>query len=319
MMRRPFPLMAPASLITGLAVALFLVPGLAVAGPVLRGPFRADPYGQFEVQTEGERLSAMLVDGGACRLQDKGPTLEGEFQGSVLVGRLRVCQTGNGCEAEQAYPILAFYNEADNTLVAHVRLRSGCQSPALKQGRFVLHPVRKESPAEAGAVPSNFAADLASKRGSREFEQAREALEQADRLYRDGDYKGAAKHFRLSLGYEAGPLNWPSHFGLGSSLLKLRQVNPAIASLEKALTFNPNNPKILYVLGCAYGQKRNKKKSLVYLKQAVESGYALHEAVKGDPELLNDLGNESEFQALLKLSQDKHPPPSRGTPAPGNP
>lgn len=308
--------MAPVSSITGLAVAfLLLVPGLAAAAPLASGLFRADPYGQFELVAEGERVTGVQTQsGGTCSQVGKGPVLEGTFQDRVLVGWLKVCQTGNGCAPEQAYPILAFYNEQDQTLVAHVRLRSGCESPVLKDKRFILQAIPPERGALGGAGPT-LAAELAGKRGSPKFEQARAEREKGERLYLNKQYKEAAEAFRRSV--ESEP-SWPAYLGLGSSQFKQGQMPAALKSLERALQLQPKNPDVLYMLGCVHAQMGNKKRALGLLRQTVDLGYALHTVIEGDPDLLSQLGGDREFQELVKRSSEKAAS-TRTTTGPGTP
>jgi tetratricopeptide (TPR) repeat protein len=322
MMRRPNLPMAPASFITGLAVAFFLTPVLALAGPVLSGNFRADAYGTLALSTEGERVVGTAVDGGPCRFDAERQVLEGDFQGGVLVGRLTLCQTGTLCPQEQAYPILAFYNEEDEALVAHVRLRAGCQSAALKEGRFVLLPVRKEPEPPPSPGSSSLASVVANKRTPRDAEAAKKANELGGRQYLENQFALAAKQFEISLSHDSGDKNWAAYMGRGSSRLKLGQVDGAIEDLERARQANARvspsarDTRILYMLGCAYAQKGEKRKALDYLRQAVKVGYPLHEMVENDPDLQRHLGNEQEFVELLKKSREKkQQAQSRGTPS----
>lgn len=328
MMRRPNLPMAPASFITtGLAVAFFLTPALAAAGPVLSGNFRADSYGTLALSTQGERLVGTAVEGGSCRFDAERKVLEGDFQGGVLVGRLWVCQTGVNCSrVEQEYPILAFYNEEDQALVAHVRLSTGCQSAALKDGRFVLTPVRKEPEPAASPGTGSSASQVANKRTSPDQEAAKRAAELGTQLYVKNDFVQAAKQFEISLSHDPGDKNWAAYMGRGSSRLKLSMVDGAIADLERSRLANARvtapgsrETTILYMLGCAYGQKGDKKKALDYLRQAVRAGYPLHEMVENDEDLRKHLGGEQEFVELVKKSREKKQQAQpRGTP-PGPP
>jgi tetratricopeptide (TPR) repeat protein len=325
MMRRPYLPMAPASFITGLAVALLLAPGLSAAGPVLSGNFRAESYGTLELSTQGERVIGTAVEGGLCKFDAERQVLEGDFQGGVLVGRVTVCQTGTMCPQEQEYPILAFFNEAEQSLVAHVRLRSGCQSAALKDGRLVLLPVKKEAVPEA--LPTvvttpggSSASSLANKRTPRDVEAAKRAKDLGRQLYLEKNFVQAAQQYEISLSHDPGDKNWAAYMGRGSSRLMLGQVDGAIEDLERARVANARvapaskEMRILYMLGVAYGQKGDKKKALEHLRQAVKAGYPLHEMVEGDSELKQRLGNEREFIELVKKSQDKKQAQSRGTP-----
>jgi tetratricopeptide (TPR) repeat protein len=316
--------MAPAPLTTGLALALFLVPGLAAAGPSLSGSFRADPYGTLELKTEGTHVTGTAVDGGACQFDAQRKVLEGDFEGSVLVARLTVCQTGDTCPAvEQTYTVLGFYNEANRSVVAYVRPRSGCQSPALpRSGRFFLSPVENRAPDE---TPTNSAegagGDPSGKRNPR-MDAARQANLRGEQLYKKNKFADAAKQFKQSLDNDSGDSNWPAYLGRGSSLLKMGQTDAAIKDLERSRTANANyapmakDPNILYMLGCAYAQKGEKRKALDYLGRAVEAGHPLHVSAEGDPDLKRALGGDPQFQDLMKKSLARQP---RGTAGTGNP
>ncbi len=311
MMRRPYLPMAPVPLTTGLVLAFFLIPGLAAAGPTLAGSFRADSYGTLELKTEGEHVSGRVVDGGPCHFDAQREVLVGDFEGSVLVARLTVCQTGAMCPSEQTYTVLGFYNEADSTLVAHVRLRDGCQSSSLqKAGRFVLVQASETGSTETPAGGNSAAPEPPGKRGARNVEAAKQASQRGDQFYKLNKFPEAAAQFKQSLDYDSGDSNWPAYLGRGSSLLKLGQVNLAIKDLEKARNANPQNGFILYMLGCASAQKRDKPKALDYLKRAVDAGYELHAVAEHDPDLTRALGSDSQFKELVKSSREKN---SRGT------
>jgi tetratricopeptide (TPR) repeat protein len=314
--------MAPVSFTTGLAVAFFLLPGLAAAGPSLTGSYRAEPYGTLELKTEGEHVTGLAGEGTACGFDAQRQVLEGDFQGSVLVARLIVCQTGDICPAEQTYSILGFYNETDNVVVAHVRLGKGCQSPALPEsGQFILQLAPPQAPGQTPTSASS-AMELANKRGVRSAEAAKQALEQGLQLYRAKNYQDANRRFEISLSHDGGDRNWPAYLWRGSSLLKLGKVDDAIKDLERARVGNTvsgvRDPAILYMLGCAYGQKGDKGKALDHLTRAVKAGYRLHEGVAEDPELTRTLAGEPQFQELLKRSREKKPQP-RGTVGTGTP
>jgi hypothetical protein len=322
MMRRPYLPMAPAPFTTGLVLALFLVPGLAAAGPSLSGSFRAEPYGTLELKTEGNHVTGMAV-GGACRFDTPRKVLEGDFEGSVLVARLTVCLTGELCPPEQSYSVLGFYNEVDGTVVAHVRLREGCQSAALpRSGRFILTPVPKEIPEETPTSGTEGAAgDMSGKRTAR-TEAARQANLRGDQLYKSKKFFEAARQFKQSLDYDSGDSNWPAYLGRGSSLLKMGQTDLAIKDLERSRTANANyapaskDLNILYMLGCAYGQKGERRKALEYLRSAVEAGYPLHKAAEADPDLKRVMGSDPQFQELVNKSLAQQ---TRGTAGSGSP
>ncbi len=315
--------MAPAPFITGLVLAVFLVPGLAMAGPSLSGSFRADPFGTLELRTEGTHVIGTAVEGGACRFDASRKVLEGDFEGSVLVARLTLCLTGELCPAEQSYSVLGFYNEVDGSVVAHVRLREGCLSAGLpRSGRFVMTPVREQLPEETPTSGVEGAAGDASGKRNARMEAARQASLRGEQLYRSKRFSEAAKQFKLSLDYDSGDSNWPAYLGRGSSLLKMGQVDLAIKDLERSRTGNANSAlgakdlNILYMLGCAHGQRGDRRKALEYLRSAVEAGYPLHKSAEADPDLKRVLGSDPQFQDLVNKSLAQQ---NRGTAGSGSP
>lgn len=319
MMRRLYLPMAPVPFTTGLVLALFLVPGLATAGSPLSGTYRADPYGTLELKTEGEHVSGRMVQAGACHFDAEREVLQGNFEGSVLVARLTVCQSGGAtCPQEQTYTVLGFYDEEDRTLVAHVRVQEGCQSAGLlKSGRFVLAPASATGSSEPPTGGSG-AQDSAGKRASRTVDAARQASQRGEQFYQENKFAEAANQFKQSLEFDSGDSNWPAYLGRGSSLLKMGQMNLAIKDLERARNANPQNGFILYMLGCAYAQKRDKPKALDYLKRAVNAGYELHVMAEHDQDLTRALGSDPQFRELVKSSREKnsHGPASSGTSSP---
>jgi tetratricopeptide (TPR) repeat protein len=308
--------MAPAPFITGLAVALFLAPGLAAAGPSLSGPFRAELYGPLELKTEGAHVVGTALPGNACRFDSQSKVLEGDFEGSVLVARLRVCQTGDLCPAEQTYTVLGFYNAAENSVVAYVKLSSGCQSAALpRSGRFMMVSTAQAVPAETPtSSTAGSATDLVTKRNPR-MEAAKQASQRGEQLYKQNLFAEAVKQFKQSLDIDSGDTNWPAYLGRGSSLLKLGKVDLAIRDLERANSARRGDPSIFYMLGCAYAQKRDKPKALEYLGRAVEAGYDLETAASNDKDLIQAMGNDPKFKELVRSSASKKP---RGTATSGN-
>jgi tetratricopeptide (TPR) repeat protein len=212
--------------------------------------------------------------------------------------------------------LLGFYNAAENSVVAYVKLRSGCQSAALpRSGRFMLVAVAQAIPEETPTSgTAGSAADLVSKRGSR-MDLAKQASRKGQELYEQKQYAEAVKQFKASLDIDSGDTNWPAYMGRGSSLLKLGQVAQAIRDLERANSARRGEPSLYYMLGCAYAQKRDKAKALDYLGRAVEAGYDLETAASNDKDLIHALGNDPKFKDLVKSSADKK---SRGTATSGN-
>jgi tetratricopeptide (TPR) repeat protein len=289
--------MASASLTIQLALALCILPVLAWAGPAPSGSYRADPLGRLVLTTEGEHVTGRLAAGGACGFPDAHPVLEGQFEGQVLVGTLTLCQTGEACAPQERYPILAIFHAADGSLVTQVRLREGCQSPALPRGssRLVFQPEVAQAPV-AAAEPGS-ASFVARKREKRNQEVSKQALLRGVTLMRRQDYVGAAEQFTSSIVYDES--NWAAYHGLGAVRLRQGQVRVAIEMLEKAHALNRRSPDILYTLACAYARAGERTRAKELLGQAVRHGYQLRqEALEGEE--LQGLLSEAEQEALLR-------------------
>jgi hypothetical protein len=111
------------------------------APPRLAGRYTSEGLGELEFTTREGRVHARHLAGGGCPYRSDEEVVTGEFEGNVLVGTLAVCQRGASCQA-RSYPMLAFYHPDDGSLSAHVRLESGCTSPALQEGVLRLTPLQ---------------------------------------------------------------------------------------------------------------------------------------------------------------------------------
>jgi tetratricopeptide (TPR) repeat protein len=293
--------MASASLTKHFAVALWLLPALVLAQPALSGPYRVEPFGPLELSVNGDRLLGLTASGNACNFEGKKPVLEGGFEGSVLIGTLTLCQTGPGCALEEEYPILGLYNAADGSLSTFVRLKAGCQSPAVpKGGRLLLvRDSAPEAPA-AGASAGSSASSVARKRArAPDSEAVTKALKEADAFRRAGKYVLAVRRFEAVLSLEEN--NPVAYHGLGAAQLLSGQWQEAVASLEKARQYGLRHEETEYYLACAYGRVGKKPKGKEALRRAVRLGYPVDAALwEKDADLRNLVGGVSELQAFLK-------------------
>ncbi|WP_224245218.1 tetratricopeptide repeat protein [Hyalangium gracile] len=281
--------------------------------PVLSGRFQAEAYATLELKTEGDHVTGHVVHGGDCRFDAQREVLVGSFEGSVLVARLTLCQKGDLCPPDQTYTVLGFYNEEDSSVVAHVRLSPGCTSQAVqKSGRFVLTPVGKEGSRGPGGE------HWPDPGGMNIQEAAKEASKLGQQFYKQSKWGEAAAQFRQSIEIDPGDENWPAYLGLGSSLLKQNKTVQAIKELDKAHRARPQNSFILYMLGSAHAQKRDKPKAMDYLRSAVKMGFDLSSYVETDPDLTRVMNLDPQFKELLKSSREKNArgPAASGTPNP---
>lgn len=304
-MLRPHPHpMASASLTKHLAVALSLLPALVLAQPALSGPYRVEPFGPLELSLNGDRLLGLTASGNACNFEGRKPVLEGGFEGAVLVGTLTLCQTGPGCAQEEAYPVLGLYNAADGSISTFVRLKAGCQSPAVpKGGRLVLVRDSAEEAPAAGAWAVGSASAVARKRDRRSNSEAVATyLKEGEAYYRSGDYAQAARRFEAVLSLDEN--NPMAYHGLGAAQLLRGQAQEAVGFLEKARHYGLQHQETEYLLACAYGRVGKKPKGKEALLRAVRYGYRVDAAVlERDADLRNLLGSEPELQTFLKKTR----------------
>jgi hypothetical protein len=284
----------------GLAALFAATAGAEGAEVSPSGSYQAEALGRLELRTDGERLSGLVLEGGACGFEPRRRVLEGEWEGDVLVGRLTLCLKGPSCPAEAPVPVLVFYNREDHSLTTRVWLGSGCQSPALKGPVLVFQPV-----AEKAAAPARKAVASGAQRATpRQAEAAREALEQGTRLLAQKDWGGAVTWFERSISHD--DRNWVPFFSLGTAHLMGGRAREAVTALERARALNDNEPSIPYHLACAYSRLRNKSSALESLREAVRLGFAIPNGASLDTELDRFLGSEGEYLGLANRAMQNY-------------
>jgi tetratricopeptide (TPR) repeat protein len=286
----------PSLLALLIALAALGVPGWAWAVPAPEGLYRADPLGPLLLRSEGDRVSGHAAGGGACGFEEKRRVLEGQFQGNVLVGSVLLCQTGAACPAERSYPLLAFYNPADHTLSARVRLEPGCQSQALGPGGALLL---------VAAGPGAGAQDAARAKGptgTANPRAAAAAFEEGQRLLAARDYAGAAQHFQVGISYDE--RNWAAYQLLGVAEFFRGRIPAALAAYEHSAELNPKEPTTFFNLACAHSRLKDRASAMRELRRAVALGFALPEEMRQDADLHRLLGSDPEFKALVKRAAE---------------
>jgi Flp pilus assembly protein TadD len=264
--------------------------GRAAAAP--QGLYRAGPLGGLLLRSEGDRLSGHAAGKGGCGFEEKRRILEGQFQGNVLVGSVLLCQTGAACAAERSYPLLAFYNPADQSLAAYVRLEPGCQSQGLGEGgALLLQPSGEPASAQAAAPV-----------GSVHPAAAAAEFEEGQRLLAARDYAGAAQHFQVGLTYDE--RNWAAYQLLGVAEFFRGRIPAALAAYERSAQLNPQEPTTFFNLACAHSRLKDRSSALRDLRRAVDLGFALPEEMRQDADLNRLLGTDPEFRGLVKRAAE---------------
>src|SRR5207249_4188687 len=90
-----------------LAYALAWLPALAAATPSVSGLYKGD-LGLLEFTTDGAHVAGRLQASNVCEFSGEPLLVEGDLEGSVLVGKVMLCQNGAGCH-DKSYPLVAYY------------------------------------------------------------------------------------------------------------------------------------------------------------------------------------------------------------------
>jgi hypothetical protein len=259
----------------------------------------------LELTEQEGRLVAQPITGSSCALAAGVPVLEGQLQGSVLVGKVTLCQSGPSC-ATRAYPVLAFYHSGETpTLSALVKLESGCSSDAVQDTVLTLTRVGdlpSGAPVEGPEASTVSAADVAARAGLTGAERQKllaslvnrgHALLQAHRA------RESVAVWQEMLGLE--PTSWLGHLGMGLAQLELDQLPRAQRELELALQYAPPEAwDIHYNLACLYARKGKRERALEYLEEAVRRGFDMPESMARDKDLATLLRNDVAFQRLVQ-------------------
>lgn len=278
-------------------VALASAP--AFAEPDLSGAWHGD-LGVLRLQSTEEGLTGHSEDGGACGFLPERRILEGRFEGNVLVGTVILCQAGAAC-GEKVFPILGFYNPDDRSLSAHVRLDSGCTSPALKDGLLRLQADEPGDPSKS----TGSAAQLARMKRSRKSaqSQARKAFAVAQRMLERGDYKGARSQLEMGLSYEDD--NRHAYVQLGVTQMMLDNPRAAVDAYRRAAALNGRDPIVYYNLACAWSRLNEREQALESLRQAIRLGFSEAGKMSTDRDLTRMFHDDPEFKKLLSKAWDR--------------
>lgn len=255
------------------------LPGLAAVD--LEGPFRMG-RASLRITTEGHRVHGFPGEPGACGFDANRPVLDGVWEGNVLVGRIVLCEEGEGC-GERTYPFLGFFSAADGTLTADIDLATACSTPALVDGRLVLQPSLPRNGGSASALVSANA-----RRGRH--------LEAAQRLLERNNLKGASRELQLALEQHEDPAL--VHLGLATVDARQGRWKQAVAHYQRSLDARPA-ATTFYKLAGAWARLRERRHSLDALRKAVASGFDDAQALERDADLSQYIRNDPEFQSVL--------------------
>jgi hypothetical protein len=238
--------------------ALWLLPAVAVAVPQLPERARWGAEGELRWESpDGVRVVGRAGTPNPCGFEAGRMVVDAAWEGTVLVGTVRVCTSGASC-AEGGQPYFAIYNGANGTLIADVPLPEGCTSPGLDGRRLVLAPrarLRTDLPRHI-ALGTQALEERRGKAARVEFEKALAAKEDPARAY----------------------------LGLGESAVLLGKNDVAIEAYRKAFQYAPGS-LVLYNLACAQARKGDLEESFQALEDAMKHGFNAAEEMTKDPDL----------------------------------
>lgn len=96
-----------------------------------------------------------------------------------------------------------------------------------------------------------------------------------------GEWEKAAAEFENAAKYR--PDIFETHYDLGMTYLKLKNIERAVAELKEAVRINPGNINIRYSLGSAY-------QSMGRLEEALKEYHIVAKAMPNSPEVFNNVG-----------------------------
>ena len=249
----------------------------------------AQGYVRFSGQ--GGAVKGTAEGGGVCGWTRGEVIFEGAQEGGVLVGQLKVCQSGPDCSA-QSFPVMVIHEQGENILSAHLPPDGGCQATGLRDRLYVLNA------AQAGQGEVAQARQVAARRLTRDEAQAAEkAFTAAGRYLNQRQFRKAAEEYEKGLRFH--PSNYAAYIQLGVARMKLDEPQLALDAYGKAKTFAPRvEPVIHYNMACAYAKLGNKDQALAQLKLAVDNGFNNADVMRRDPDLNALLKDDASFRAL---------------------
>lgn len=280
--------------------ALFLATVLAnVAGaaPSITGLYRAGELGIVDMQTSEGRIVGRYRGGGSCNFKPDIQVLSGNFEGSVFLGTVFVCQEGPSCDKEKTFPFFGVYH--DGAIAGDVKLDVGCSSPGLEGKRLNVAIASSEDRLLIARDGESSASAIAVKNSNKKENEKRafEAYQESQIRLQESNFVAARSALERSITYDDS--EWKPWMYLGVVELHLNNAAKGLDSLQKAVKLAPSaktrisdedTAELFYNLACAYTRNGKKRDAMNSLRQAFKVG---------DPsKLLADLQDERDFDAL---------------------
>ena len=280
--------------------ALFLatvLANVALGAPAVTGLYRAGELGIVDMQTIEGRIVARYRGGGSCNFKPDIQVLSGNFEGSVFLGTVFVCQEGASCEREKTFPFMAVFH--DGALAGDVKLDVGCSSPGLEGKRLNVAVASSEDRLLISRDGESSASAIAAKNANKKENEKRafEAYQESQIRLRENNFVAARSALERSITYD--DTEWKPWMYLGVVELQLNNAAKGLDSLQKAvkLAANPkahmtdeDTAELFYNLACAYTRNGKKREAVNSLRQAFKVGDV--------PSLLSNVQDEHDLDAL---------------------
>jgi hypothetical protein len=291
---------------------------VAAAAPAITGLYRAGELGIVDMQTIEGRIVARYRGGGTCNFKPEIQVLSGNFEGSVFLGTVFVCQEGPSCEKEKTFPFLAVYH--DGALAGDVKLDVGCNSPGLEGKRLNVSVATAEDrfviQREAGGESS--ASAIAAKNQNKKDNEKRgfEAYQEAQIKLSENNFVAARSALERSITYD--DTEWKPWMYLGVVEMQLNNVAKGLDSLQKAVKLasgakhvtDEEAGELFYYVACANTRSGKKREAISSLRQAFKVGDVgkLLKNVEVEHDL-DPVRDEPDFRRVIadaKANKDKH-------------
>lgn len=250
--------------------------------------------GLLDVEVKGSALEAnVAASSPTCTFEPERRVLDALYADGVLVGTVMLCQTGEGCPAERAYPFFGLWDPASRSVTSLIQVDEGCSSPALDgEGKLTL---------ETRPTPRAHASDAWRKkaRAKKLSKSAERSYAAGQQFFIEGQYAPASQEFFRTLSYD--PRQWTAYLALGMSQFKLGHVESAVHSYQRSLDLKPDFAETYFNLACAHARLGRRESAIDSLRKALKSAGSLDaELMAQDPDLNALLGNDEEFAALVQ-------------------
>jgi tetratricopeptide (TPR) repeat protein len=281
-----------------IALALLVASTAARAeGPAIDGEYDS-PLGRVRVEGDGATFRGVLVaPSRACAFRAGEEVLRATLLDDSLAGQVRVCLSGKGCAAREAWATAVLLADAAGLSGAgHVEAK-GCRAPALgKRGGIAFR--RRASASVVATATATATSTAASARPPTRSARtkARDAMKDGAAWLAVGSFEKARVRFLAAV--ELDPSIPEAYNGVGVTYRMRDDLPRALEWYKRALAVNPDFGDAYYNMACVYALGGSRALALRYLQIAALNGYATANGMDEDPDL-ESLRADPGYRALV--------------------